>query len=120
MLTFVVVPIMDEKRISFTWVDAADTQSRWRIKSHSRRVIARHKALQSTRRAQDNEQGRRRDLAPAPACVSPSANILPYKLNSHVTNPRTLLDSGRVDPFAVYPIKLRTGAYEYQLIDHCK
>src|SRR6186713_1201999 len=113
------MPIMDEKRISFTWIDAADTQSRWRIKSHSRRVVARQKASQSTRREQDKERGRKRNLAPAPASVSPSVHILPYKLNPHVTSPRTILDSGKVNPFAVYPIKFEPGAYEHQLVDHC-
>src|SRR3954451_5353445 len=93
-----------------TWISSHDKDSRRRIKSHTSSENKRRKTTARVRIAQLKDPSNRRILIPAIPKPDPA---------SQIPSPVSPLGAGRVDPFANYPIALKSNEH-LDLVDHCK
>lgn len=101
------------RTMELTWITSTDSDSRRRAKSHASREVQRRKASQSARR------DRARQLATKPVLVAAPAKSLQLGGLELVPSPKSILGAGRVDPFANYPVRLKSDE-QLELADHCK
>src|SRR5260370_20388984 len=85
-----------------TWITSTDSDSRRRAKSHASREVQRRNASQSAQR------DRARHLATKPVLLAAPAKPLQLGSLELVPSPKSILGAGRVDPFANYPVRLKS------------